>query len=114
MATRKCLCLSIFILEIFIVSLPARTADLQPIEADRHVLTLVFAGRHRVVEVTDTVGDVMLFLLFRSVRVPVITGIPSHRVGQVTGEFGPVAQTPVTFLAFVVRPHRKNDSLRLV
>lgn len=112
MATRKCLCLSIFILEIFIVSLPARTADLQSIEADRHVLTLIFAGRHRVVEVTDTVGDVMLFLLFRSVQV--ITAIPKHRVGQVTREFGPVAQTPVTFWAFEVRPHRKNDSLRLV
>jgi len=67
--------LSIFVFEIFIISLPTRPADLQPVQADRDILTLVLAGRDRVVEVTDTVRDVLLLLLQLCPVVTIITGV---------------------------------------
>jgi hypothetical protein len=59
------LCLSIFILEIFVVPLPTRATDFQPVQADGDMITFVFTSRHGVVEITDTdgrvVGNLMLF-----------------------------------------------------
>ena len=75
------LCLSIFVFEIFIISLPTRPADLQPVEADGDIITLVLARGDRVVEVTDTVRDVMLLLLSLcpTVTVTIITGFTALR-----------------------------------
>ena len=69
------LCLSIFVFEIFIISLPTRPADLQPVEADGYIITLVLASRDRVVEVTDTVRDVLLLPLQLCPVVTIITGV---------------------------------------
>ena len=101
--------LSVFVFEIFIISLPTRPPDLQPIEADCDIFTLVLASGDRVVEVADTVRDVVLLLLLCPTAVTIITG----RVTALRGGIhraGPL----VTFWAGEVRHRRKNGSQRLV
>ena len=105
------LCLSIFVFEIFIISLPTRPPDLQPIEADCDIFTLVLASRDRVVEVTDTVRDVMLLLLLCPTAVTIITGVTALRGA---GAFQTASPLRVTFWAGEVRHRRKNGSQRLV
>jgi len=107
------LCLSIFVFEIFIISLPTRPTDLQPVEADGDIITLVLASRDRVVEVTDTVRDVVLLLLLCPAVVTIITGVTALRGAGACRGFhraGPL----VTFWAGEVRHRRKNGSQRLV
>ena len=106
------LCLSVFVFEIFIISLPTRPPDLQPIEADGDIITLVLASRDRVVEVTDTVRDVMLLLLLCPTVTMIITGGVTALRGA--GAFQTASPLRVTFWAGEVRLRRKNGSQRLV